>query len=208
MIGCGGHAKSVVDSIERTNQYEIVGFSDVSDFSYKKYRVICCDEDLPKIFQSGVENAFITIGYMGNGRIRDKLYQQLKAIGFKIPSIIDDTAIIAKDASVGEGTFVGKGAIINSAANIGIMGIINSGAIVEHECRIGDYSHIAVKAALCGGCCVGNHCLVGANSTIIQTCTLGNNVIIGAGSVVLSDVTDNIKCYGTVDFRKELQERC
>ena len=74
--------------------------------------------------------AFITLGSVCNPKIRIKLYNRLKEIGFTIPSIIDKSAIIAKECEIGEGTYIGKRAIVNTGAKIGKNTIINTGTIV------------------------------------------------------------------------------
>ena len=202
LLGSGGHACSVVDSIEDKAEYSIVGFSDLKPSSYRGYEVVCCDDELERLFSDGVRFAFITIGFMGKSQQRERLYKKLKEIGYSIPTIIDRTAAIAKDAVVGEGTFIGKNSVVNSGAQIGINTIINSGAIVEHECVVGDFSHVSVGACICGQCKIGNSCLIGANSTVIQNLSIGDNCIIGAGSTVLSDVPKDSTVYGIVHRRE------
>lgn len=198
LIGFGGHAKSVIDTIEKQKQYRIIGFTDPDkQLTYRNYHVVGVDDDLNDLFLSGIRNAFVTIGYLGKSDIREKLYQKLKKIGYHIPNIIDDTAAIASDARIGEGTFVGKNAVINSNTSVGNMCIINTGAILEHDCIVGDFSHIAVGAVACGNVCVGQRTLVGANATILQGLKVGKDVRIGAGSIVLNDIPDEVTAYGT-----------
>ena len=194
LVGCGGHAKSVVDSIEGQGKFEIAGFIAEkldSDFEYRGYKIIGTDVDLESLYAKGIHNAFICIGYMGKENGRSKIYEQIKNIGYKLPVIIDKTAIVATDALIGEGTFVGKRAVINSNARIGVMTIINTGAIVEHDSNIDDYTHIAVNATICGGAQIGKRCLVGAGATVIQGVVIKDNAIIGAGSAVVKDVAKN-----------------
>lgn len=195
LLGCGGHAKSVVDSIEQDSKFKIAGFIDNnmdSSFSYRNYKIVGNDNDLQKIYDSGIRYAFIGIAYMGKGDTRNRLYEKLKKIGFLLPIIIDEAAVVAKDVQIGEGVFIGKNAVINSNAIIGKMAIINTAAIVEHDCRVGEFCHIAVSAVICGSSNIGNSTLIGANATIIQLINIGENCIIGAGSVVRKDVEDNI----------------
>ena len=191
LIGSGGHARSVVDAIEAQKKYRIIGFSDRSGNSsadYRRYGIVCNDEELGSIYEKGVKYAFVTIGFMGNSDVRNRLYKRLKAIGFEIPLIIDPSAVIASDVQIGEGTFVGKRAVINSNAVLGKMCIVNTGAIIEHDCNIGDFTHIAVGAVLCGQCNVGSNSFVGANATIIQSRTVGDGSIIGAGCVIKKNI--------------------
>lgn len=191
LLGCGGHAKSVIDAIESQNKYQIAGLvtnDEYDGLDYRGYKIIGNDDSLLKIFHSGVQNAFVCVGYMGKGRIRNLLYDKLTQIGFNLPVIADKTAIIADDAVIGEGTFIGKRTVINSDAKIGKMAIINTGAIVEHDCSVGDFSHVSVGTVLCGSVSVKENCLIGASSVVIQEKNIGSGAIVGAGSVVIRDV--------------------
>lgn len=197
LIGFGGHAKSVMDTIEKQKQYRIVGFTEINkELNYRGYSVVGTDDDLKRIFQKGVKNAFVTIGYMGSSALRNKLYRELKEIGYSLPVIIDDTAVLASDVEIGEGTFVGKNAVVNSAARIGEMCIINTGAIVEHDCVVQAFSHVAVGATLCGAAKTGEDVFVGANATIIQGVKIEDKAKIGAGAIVLKDVPEGTTVYG------------
>ncbi len=197
LIGFGGHAKSVIDSIEASGEYNIAGYTDIKNrINYKGYNFIGTDRDLHNIYLDGVHNACITVGYMGSSGLRDKLYYMVKETGFKLPVIKDPSAIISNSAKIGEGTFIGKGCIVNAESMIGRMCIINTGSIIEHGNIIGDFTHIAVKTVLCGDINIGNHCFIGANSTVIQGVVIGENAVIGAGSVVINDLQSGCTSVG------------
>ena len=189
IIGGGGHARSVVDTIDSLGAFEIVGLvSPNRDAKVKAYEVIACDDELCSIFESGVQMAALGIGYLGKGGNRQQLVTRLRQIGFSLPAIIDASAIVSEDALIEEGVFVGKGAIINSGARIRGSVIVNSGAIVEHGTIIEQFSHVAPGAVLCGDVRVGESSLIGARSVLIQGIHVGENVIVGAGSVVLRNL--------------------
>ena len=199
LLGLGGHAHSVVDSMEQDRKYNIVGFLDTEKMQgkqYKDYRVLDTDDALQKYFDNGIKNAFITIGFMGHGMVRNQLYQRLKDIGYNIPNIIDKTAVISENVEFEDGIFVGKKAVINANVKIGKMCIINTGAIVEHDCKIKSFSHIAVGSVVCGGVILGTQTLIGANATIIQNIEVGSNVVIGAGTTIRKSVEDNCMVVG------------
>ena len=187
LLGLGGHAHSVVDSIEQAGKYNIIGFLETREMQGKRFRdyqVLGVDDNIQEYFDKGIRNAFITIGFLGYGNIRNQLYKQLKDIGYAVPNIIDRTAVVSKKIELEDGIFIGKNAIINANVKIGEMCIINTGAIVEHDCEIGRFSHIAVGSVLCGGVLVGEQTLIGANATVIQEKRIGNCCIIGAGSTI------------------------
>ncbi|MBO5261311.1 MAG: NeuD/PglB/VioB family sugar acetyltransferase [Coprococcus sp.] len=183
LVGFGGHAKSVADCIERHGKYHIAGYTDVKRCECK-YEYLGSDEVFQSVYDSGVKNAAIVVGYMGKNDIRKSLYEKMKKIGFEFPVIVDPSSIISESASIGEGTFVGKNAVINSDAVVGRMAIINTGSIVEHECIVGDYAHVAVGAVLCGKVSVGTAAFVGANATVIQCRKVEDYEIIPAGATI------------------------
>lgn len=197
IIGFGGHAKSVADSIIKSGQYNIVGYTDMND-CHSHYNYLGADVMLNTLYQNGVHHAVLGIGFMGEPGSRDFMVKFAKEIGFLFPAIIDPSATIASDVVIGEGTFVGKNAVINSMSKIGDFCIINTGSIIEHENVVGDYTHASVGTILCGNVRVGHHTMIGAGTTVIQCKKIGNNCIIGANSTVLSDVENNMTVYGIV----------
>lgn len=209
LLGLGGHAHSVVDSIERTNEYHIIGFLDREERNgqyFRNYQVLGTDNELEKYYNCGIKNAFVTIGFMGHGATRNRLYHRLKQIGYRIPNIIDHSSIISADVKFGEGIFVGKKVIVNANAEIQNMCIINTGAIIEHDCCIEEYSHISVGSVLCGGVSVGRETFIGANATIIQEKHIGNHVIVGAGTVIVKNIEDNRIRYGNQEKKRDCRE--
>lgn len=194
VLGMGGHAESLVDVLERQKEYEIAGYV-VNDEAVSKeschYPVVGSDDDLERIFKSGIQNAAVGIGYMGRSDVRERIWTTLKQIGFRLPIVCDPSAVLSQSAQIGEGTFIGKGAVLNANASIGKMCIINTGAIVEHDCQVGDFSHISVGAVLCGEVTVGTSVLVGANATVIQCTSIGDRSTIGAGTTIRRDVKEH-----------------
>ena len=208
LLGLGGHAHSVTDSIEQTGKYNIIGFLDTEEMlgkSFRDYCVLGTDDELGKYFDKGIKNAFVTIGFLGKGNIRNQLYKQLKNIGYLVPDIIDGSAVVSENAELGDGVFVGKNAVINANAKIGEMCIINTGAIVEHDCTIGKFSHIAVGSVICGGVSVGEQTMIGANATVIQEKEIGSHCVIGAGTIVSKNIQDNVIRYGKIEKRTDFE---
>ena len=208
MLGLGGHAHSVVDSMEHAGKYNIIGFLDTEEMQgkcFRDYRVLDTDDALQNYFDKGIRNAFVTIGFMGHGDVRERLYNQIKDIGYTVPNIIDARAVVSENIELEDGIFIGKNAVVNANAKIGKMSIVNTGAIVEHDCVIGMFSHVAVGSVLCGGVTIGVHTLIGANTTVIQGKKIGNYCIIGAGTVICKDIKDNAIQYGAIGRQKSIE---
>ena len=196
LIGGGGHCHSVLDCAMSLHIYDEIAIIDPLDNSYLGIVTIGSDEDIPELIDQGWTDAFITVGSVGDTRIRRKVYEQLKRYDIRIPSIIDPSAVIGRGVDIGEGVFVGKRAIINTGSYLGACSIINTGAIIEHDCRIGEFSHISPGTTLCGQVIVGSDCHVGAGSVVKQLIEIGNGTLIGAGSIVVKNLSNDVKAFG------------
>ncbi|ADZ85264.1 acetyltransferase [Cellulosilyticum lentocellum] len=199
LIGGGGHAKSVIDTLIHSNELEIVGIIDVKEKVGEEIsgiKVIGTDADLPSYYAKGIRYAFISLGSIGIPNARIKLYHKLKKIGFSFPNIIDPTAILAENIQFGVGNFIGKGVIINTTTTIGDHCIINTGSIIEHDCNIENFIHLGPRSILCGGVQIGENSHIGASATILQYKKVGSNSIIGAGSLVNKDIPTYQTAYG------------
>lgn len=198
LLGASGHCKVIIDIIKSKNEYEIVGITNKnSDVKYVlNIPIIGEDSKLKEIYDSGVHNAFICVGAIGNMDYRNLLYKELKLIGFNLPILIHKESIVSKFAHIDEGTCVMPGAIINTDSYIGKNCIINTGAVIEHDCKIGNNTHISPSVSIAGGVNVGFNTHVGIGSSIIQGISIGNNVTVGAGAVVINNLNDNALAVG------------
>lgn len=199
LVGGGGHCKSVLDTLLERNNFSDIGIIDKKENIGKEILgmpIIGCDNDLPKLFNTGYKYAFVTVGSVGDTKLRVKLFNKLLKVGFEIPNIIDPTAIVSSHIHMETGIYIGKKSIINAGSTIKRGAIINSGAIIEHDCTIGEFVHIAPGAVLCGEINVGARTHIGANSVIKQQLVIGSDSVIGVGSVVTKNIEDNIIAYG------------
>ncbi|WP_066055888.1 acetyltransferase [Robertmurraya korlensis] len=199
LIGGGGHCKSVIDSIIRTKHYSDIGIIDREERigkSILSFPIIGCDGDLLKLYESGYRDAFVTVGSIGDSTVRKKLFQLLETIGFALPNIIDDSAIVSKYATLEKGIFIGKNVVVNAGSFIYKGAILNTSSVVEHDSVVQEFSHIAPGVVLCGDVKIGANTHIGAKSVVKQNIHIGSNSIIGMGSVVISDIEDNVVAYG------------
>lgn len=184
LIGGGGHCHSVIDVIEQTNKYEIIGIIDTKENIGKKvlnYEIIACDDDLKTIFET-CKNAIITVGQIESNKIRVKIYNKLKQIGFNLPVIISPIAYVSKHSFIDEGTIIMHHALINANVKIGKNCIINTKALIEHDCIVEDNCHISTASVINGGVIVKENSFFGSNATSKQSIEIDG--FIKAGSLV------------------------
>lgn len=192
VIGAGGYAKSVLDSIDYYN-YRVKGFLD--EFSTAEEHL-----GYPILWHSldEVENAnkyfyFIAIG---NNKRRKVWYDRLVARKLRLINVVDRSAIISLEATIGNGCFFGKYAVVNSKATIGNSCIINTKALVEHGCTVHDHVNLSTNSVINGDVIVGEGSFIGSCSVTVGQRTIGEWSTVGAGAVVIDDVGDNVTVAG------------
>lgn len=183
IIGCGGHARSLVPVLIELG----LSIDGIFDDSY--------DDTVPENI-SGVElkgsikdcsrrqNALIALG---NPKQREQYYTE----GFNYTgNVIHPSAIIVKDVELGNANQIFPMVFINSFSKVGDNNLINSCAIIEHECQLGSHNHISVGAKICGRVQIGDSNMIGAGAIVIDNIKIASDIIIGAGAVVVSDLLE------------------
>lgn len=200
VFGASGHAKVVMDIVEKGNDYTVGQVADdnpaLKGADIYGYRILGGRAEL--LGEAGLLHGMPAVVAIGNNRIRADIANWLCANGARLSrALVHPSAQLARGVVVGEGSVVMAGAIVNPDAHIGRNVIVNTGAVVEHDCTIGDAVHVAPGATLCGGITVGENSLVGAGAVIHPNVRIGRDVIIGAGATVLGDVRDGLTVAGT-----------
>lgn len=180
IIGASGHGKVAAD-IARLCGYDEIEFLDdnpeVSECA--GYPVVGTSAGIEEIHN----DLFIAIG---NSAVRRRL--MAKCAGKRMPALIHPNAVIARDATIGDGTVVMAGAVINSCAEVGRGVIVNTCSSIDHDCVVADFSHISVGAHLCGTVGVGAGTWVGAGAVVSNNVEICGDCMIGAGAVVVRDI--------------------
>lgn len=194
IIGSSGHAKVVIDIVEKQNKYYILGLID----TYKAigeevlgYQVIGIEEDILKLYKQYEElHLFIAIG---DNFIRNKIVVKMASIGISFPYaiLIHPSAQIGKGVEIGRGVAIMAGSIINPSSIVGDFSIINTRASIDHDCKIGEYASIAPGATLGGGVSVGQFGVISIGASVKHGVTVSDHSIIGAGAVLLNNVGAN-----------------
>ena len=202
LVGGGGHARSIIDSIVSRNiseegKYRLLGVIANEEFQNKSgIKYLGNDDVLIDYYKKNITTAFIGVGAVGYPATRLKIYNNLIKLGYKFINIIDNKAYVSNDIVMNTGNYIGTGAMIKAGVVLGKQNIINTKASIDHDCQLGDFIHISPGATLCGEVKVGNCTHIGAGCTVINGISIGCNTIIGAGSVVVKDIPDGVVAYG------------
>jgi len=186
VIGAGGHAKVVIDVARAAGWLPVAALDPVGPGHFcSDVPVIGSDDMAASVFADGLRFALIALG---SNRVRLRIGEQLRQIGFVCPPIIHPQTVISPYAQIADGTVVMPQAVINSHARVGKFAIINTGAIVEHDCIVGDGAHIAPRSVLGGTVSIGREVLFGIGSAARPGSTVADGATVGAGSTVVGDI--------------------
>jgi len=193
LIGGGGHCKACIDVVEQENTFKITGILDLPEKFGENilgYQIIGNDNDIAKYAKQGYK-FLITVGHLGNPKLRTKLFNEVKKNSGKLPVIISPLAYVSKHSKIEKGTIIMHNSIINANSKIGKNCIVNNKALIEHDCVVGDNVHISTNATINGECKIDDACFIGSSSVINHLTNVTNNTIIGAGAVVTKDITES-----------------
>jgi sugar O-acyltransferase (sialic acid O-acetyltransferase NeuD family) len=200
VIGSSGHAKVVIDCVEKENKYEIIGLLDrfkeigASTFGYK---IIGKEEDLPNLINMyKIEGGIIAIG---DNFIRYTVCDKVLQISpqFNFINVIHPSAQISRNVQIGKGTVIMANTTISSDASVGDFCILNNNSSLDHDSKMLDYSSLAPGASIGGNVKIGLFTAVSIGAKVIHGITIGDHTIIGAGSIVLKNIPKYVVAYGT-----------
>lgn len=192
VLGAGGFAKSIIDALDGS-QYNLVGFID----SFKKgehqgYKILANSiEELEK------KEEYIYFIGIGEPKIREEYFYKLKKYNLKLANIIDKTAILSRNITLGEGVFIGKMVIVNADAILEDNVVLNTRSLIEHGNHIGAHTNISTNSVLNGDVQVGKSTFIGSCTVVNGQIKIGSNSVIGSGSVVIRDIDDNVVVAGS-----------
>lgn len=185
LIGGGGHCESVIDVIEQSGEFSILGIVD-KDLRQKDelgYPILGDDSALPELAES-CPYAMVTVGHIKSSELRMMLFHKAIGVGFSMPSIVSPRAYVARHVEIGMGTIIMHDALINANATVGINCIINSKSLIEHGASIKDHCHISTNAVVNGGVLVSAGSFVGSGAVIRENFIVEPGSFIKAGSIV------------------------
>jgi acetyltransferase EpsM len=191
IYGAGGHGKVVREAASLQGTWEIAAF--VDDAPAKKGTAflgipIVASGDVPPGSNVGLA--------VGRNLARRDLASRLIDRGMKLATIIHPTAVVATDACIGEGSYIGPLAVVHAGAQVGRGCIVNSGAVVEHENVLEDWVHVSCNGTLGGTVTVREGTLIGMGAMVLPGVSVGEWSIIGAGAVVLKPIGRGVTAVG------------
>lgn len=150
----------------------------------------------PVLLSSQVRPEANVIVAVGSGEARKRVFQEMKANGFKIKSYISHDCSLGQNITFGEGTIVCPRSTISSDVTIGDGCLINCQSGIGHDTVVGDFCTLLGFCAVNGNCHLGNNVTIGSGCTLHPNIKVGKGATIGIGAVVLKNVREQNVVFG------------
>ncbi len=198
VLGAGGHARSVVDVLERAG-HTVVAVTGQTAGQPWHVDVLADDDAALSLIERDGLHACVAVG---SNAARARLVADLVARGVSAPPVVASTATVSPRSRLGAGTVVLEHAHVGPAAVLGDGVIVNTAAVVEHDCAVGHAAHVAPGAVLLGAASVGEATLVGSGARVLPGVAVGARVTVGSGAVVMAPVADGQTVVGVPATRR------
>lgn len=198
IIGDGEFAEIAYEYFTYDSPYEVVAFAVEKEYMTKESLFdlpVVPLEEIEMLYPNDKYKVFTAITFTKLNRVRTRLYNDVKAKGYKFVSYVSSNAFVWRNAKIGENTFIFENNVIQYNVNIGNNVVLWSGNHVGHRASIGDNCFISSHVVISGYCKVLENCFLGVNSTLVDTITIAKDTLVGAGSVIAKDIVEKGKIY-------------
>jgi len=195
ILGCGGHAREVINLMKQEGRVEICGIYDDNEAMHGtiigNVRVQGSISAMPDDV-----NWLICIG---QNEVRKLINDRLDPRGLGLagkPYYPLNDVMLAESSVVGVGTFIGRGTFVGPSVTIGKHCIIQPGAYLSHDAVVGDYVFLGGRVMMGGFAQVGTGTVVGMGVIIAPKVKVGawSNVLVN--SAVITDIPPCMNCGG------------
>jgi UDP-perosamine 4-acetyltransferase len=198
MLGCGGHARVVLDAAASVGSQVIGCIAPTGpDAAWPADIPWLGGDDRLEDLDPAAIRVLNGLGSAGSTARRRRVFDHAASLGFRFEGLRHPAAWLSGKADIDATALLMAGCIVQSHATIAQNALINSGALVEHDCEIGAHAHVASRAALAGGVRVGEGAHVGLNASVREGVRIGANAVVGAGAVVIADVKEGTTVVGS-----------
>jgi len=200
IAGASGHAKVIVDIIEKEGRYSIAGLLDGTKEAgtpFLGYPVLGKDDDLERLARKhGIIGGIVA---MGDNWKRKQVVSRIQTVfpACRFVRAVHPAASIGKGVEIGAGTAVMAGAVLGPDTRVGEHCIVNTGATLDHDGVLEDWASLAPGVSVGGNVTVGELTAVAIGAVIVHRIRIGKNCVIGAGATVLDDIPALSVAYGT-----------
>lgn len=177
--------------LKHDTPHEVVAFSVTRDYMPMEGKF----EGLPVIPFEEIESSlspndhefFAPMSHKHMNKLRQGIYEQIKAKGYSLISYISSKATIFPDTPVGDNCFILEDNTIQPFVKIGNNVVLWSGNHIGHHSTIKDHVLFTSHVVLSGHCTVEPYSFFGVNATIRDGVTIAEGSLIAMSASITRD---------------------
>ena len=126
---------------------------------------------------------------------REMIYNDAKAMGYRLISYVSSKATVFPGAQIGENCFILEDNTIQPFTTIGNNVVLWSGNHIGHHGRIDDHVFFTSHVVMSGHCHIHSHCFFGVNATIRDYSIIKKGTLLAMGASLTKQETDDWGVY-------------
>jgi len=206
VAGTGGLAREFTSFfVDGSERIRILGYSSTNHVEHEQFKLpgqLFKGEISPS--RVGTNNIVIAIG---DPVVKQKIYEQLKPLGFKFPSLIHPSSVVSDRVVLEPGVVISPNCVISPNVTLKSFSYINFCCGIGHDAVIGNFVQINPGSQLGGFSSIGDETLIGSGTTILQGVNVGEKATVASGSVVFARVKDRAIVMGNPAKRMRALEK-
>jgi sugar O-acyltransferase (sialic acid O-acetyltransferase NeuD family) len=144
-------------------------------------------DEAQRRFPPVTHEMFVAVGYSQRNQGRQRVVELAQALGYTLPSFVHDSAVVARNVTLGANCMLRELAAVSPFARVGDGVIIGMQVGVSHHARIDSYAWLSAGSVVCGSAIIGERCFIGASAIVADKVSVGPGCVIGAGAFIMGD---------------------
>ena len=177
--------------LKHDSDHTVVAFSVTKDYLPKEPTFeglpVVPFEEIQNVYDPSEFHFFVPMSHRRMNRLRESIYEQAVAKGYKLISYVSSKATVFPGAEIGNNCFILEDNTIQPFTRIGNDVMMWSGNHIGHHGEIKDHVLFTSHVVLSGHCVVEPYCFFGVNATVRDFTHLGEGSFIAMGACVTGD---------------------
>jgi sugar O-acyltransferase (sialic acid O-acetyltransferase NeuD family) len=191
IVGIGETAEMAHGYFTHDSPYTVSAFSADDEFvtedSFCGLPVVPMSQ-LAGSFGPNRHAAFVAISSTQLNRVRTRLYERVKELGYECVSYVSSKAFIWNNVVLGDNVFLMENNVLQHRVRVGNNVVLWSGNHIGHQTVIEDHCFVSSHAVISGFCSIGRSSFLGVNCCFADGVAVGQDVVVGMGAVVVKDL--------------------
>lgn len=190
IVGDSAFAEVAFEYFSHDSSYQPVAFAVEQAFLNRDTLLdlpVVALEKLAEIYDPAGHDVFVAITYGQLNRLRRRLLDKVKAMGYRPASYISSRAFVWRNVRLGEHCFIMENNVVQPFVTVGDNVVMWSGNHVGHHSTIADNVFLSSHVVISGYCRIGANSFLGVNATLANNVAVAEDNWCGPGVTLMAD---------------------